>query len=179
VRFTPREDVLLTDLDEDDRPTVEALLTEHGVVPAERWAPIKRNSFACPALPTCGLALTEAERALPGLLDELEAELGALRLGGLNAHVRMTGCPNGCARPYTAEIGFVGRGKKSYDIHLGGEPVGIRLNAVFAENIPRDELVNVLRPVLGEEPVHRRPPPRCIPVRCSRAARRIGVGSSP
>ena len=155
VRFTPREDVLLTDLDEDDRPTVEALLAEHGVVPAERWAAIKRNSFACPALPTCGLALTEAERALPGLLDELEAELGALGLGELDAHVRMTGCPNGCARPYTAEIGFVGRGKKSDDIHLGGGPVGIRLNAVFAENVPRDELVNVLRPVLVHYRDHR------------------------
>ena len=155
VRFTPREDVLLTDLADHDRPTVEALLAEHGVVPAERWAPIKRNSFACPALPTCGLALTEAERVMPALLDDLEAELDALGLGGLDAHVRMTGCPNGCSRPYTAEIGVVGRGKKSYDIHLGGEPVGIRLNAVFAQNVPRDELVNVLRPVLVHYRDHR------------------------
>jgi len=82
------------------------------------------------------------------VLDELEAELDALGLAGLDAHVRMTGCPNGCSRPYTTEIGLVGRGKKSYDIHLGGEPVGTRLNDVFAENVPRDELVNVLRPVL-------------------------------
>jgi sulfite reductase (ferredoxin) len=149
VRLTPREDVLLTDLADLDRPTVEALLRDHSVLAAEQWVPIKRNSFACPALPTCGLALTESERALPGVLDELEAELGALGLGGLDAHVRMTGCPNGRSRPYTAEIGFVGRGKKNYDIHLGGEPVGIRLNDVFAENVPRDELVNVLRPVLA------------------------------
>ena len=120
---------------------------ENGRV-ADRGA-VRVNSFACPALPTCGLALTESERALPGMLDELEAELDALGLGGLDAHVRMTGCPNGCSRPYTAEIGLVGRGKKSYDIHLGGEPVGIRLNDVFAENVPRDELVNVLRPVLA------------------------------
>lgn len=95
----------------------------------------------------CGLALTEAERALPGVLDELQAELSALGLAELDVHVRMTGCPNGCARPYTAEIGFVGRGKKRYDIHLGGEPVGIRLDQVFAENVPRDELVDALRPV--------------------------------
>ena len=149
VRLTPREDILLTDLADRDRPNVNALLRDHGVLPAEQWVPIKRNSFACPALPTCGLALTESERALPGMLDELEAELDALGLGGLDAHVRMTGCPNGCSRPYTAEIGLVGRGKKSYDIHLGGEPVGIRLNDVFAENVPRDELVNVLRPVLA------------------------------
>ena len=101
-----------------------------------------------PGLPTCGLALTESERALPGVLDELEAELEALGLGGLDAHARMTGCPNGCSRPYTAEIGLVGRGKRNYDIHLGGEPIGIRLNQVFAENVPGDELINVLRPVL-------------------------------
>ena len=94
VRLTPREDILLTDLADRDRPNVEALLRDHGVLAAEQWVPIKRNSFACPALPTCGLALTESERALPGVLDELEAELDALGLGGLDAHVRMTGCPN-------------------------------------------------------------------------------------
>ncbi len=149
VRFTPREDVLLTDVDAADRPILDGVLADHGVVAAERWVPVKRNSFACPALPTCGLALTESERALPGVLEELTAELQALGLGDLDAHVRMTGCPNGCARPYTAEIGLVGRGKRSYDIHLGGEPVGIRLNAVFAENVPRAELVNVVRPVLA------------------------------
>jgi len=149
IRFTPREDVLLTGIAEADREAVAALLAGHGVVPAEHWVPVKRNSFACPALPTCGLALTESERALPAVLDELHAELGDLGLGDLDAHVRMTGCPNGCARPYTAEIGLVGRGKRSYDIHLGGEPVGIRLNSIFAENVPRPELVNVLRPVLA------------------------------
>lgn len=170
VRLTPREDILLTDLADRDRPTVEALLRAHGVLAAEQWVPIKRNSFACPALPTCGLALTESERALPGVLDELEAELDALGLAGRDAHVRMTGCPNGCARPYTAEIGLVGRGKKSYDIHLGGEPVGIRLNDVFAENVPRDELVNVLRPVF----VYYRDQ-RCSRERFGDSCHRLGV----
>ena len=131
VRLTPREDILLTDLADRDRRNVEALLRDHGVLAADQWVPIKRNSFACPALPTCG-----------------------------------TGCPNGCSRPYTAEIGLVGRGKKNYDIHLGGEPVGIRLNDVFAENIPRDELVNVLRlcwPTTVISAAVRRllPPPGC------------------
>ena len=149
VRLTSREDLLLTDVAEADRPVVDGILAEHGVVPAEAWVPLLRNSFSCPALPTCGLALTESERALPGVLDQLHAELVELGLGGLDAHVRMTGCPNGCARPYTAEIGLVGRGKRSYDIHLGGEPVGIRLNRIFAENVPRDSLVDVLRPVLA------------------------------
>jgi len=155
VRLTAREDLLLTDVAETDRAVVDRILRDHGVVPAEAWVPLLRNSFACPALPTCGLALTESERALPGVLDQLHAELLELDLGGLDAHVRMTGCPNGCARPYTAEIGFVGRGKRSYDIHLGGEPVGIRLNRVFAENVPRDSLVEVLRPVLAHYREHR------------------------
>ena len=148
VRFTPREDLILTDVAASDRDGVEALLADHGVVPPAQWVPVKRNSFSCVALPTCGLALTESERALPGVLDELTAELDTLGLSDLDTHVRMTGCPNGCARPYTAEIGLVGRGKVNYDVHLGGEPVGIRLNTIFAENVPRDELVNVLRPVL-------------------------------
>ena len=157
VRFTPREDILLTGVADADRAALAAVLVDHGIVPAERWVPIVRNSFSCVALPTCGLALTESERALPGVLDELHAELATLGLGDLDAHVRMTGCPNGCARPYTAEIGLVGRGKKSYDIHLGGEPVGVRMNAVFAENVPRTELVNVLRPVLAHYVEHRTP----------------------
>jgi sulfite reductase (ferredoxin) len=131
-----------------DRARVDALLAGHGVRPAGEWAGLERHAFACPALPTCGLALAESERALPGVLAELGSELAVLGLSDLDAHVRMTGCPNGCARPYTAEIGFVGRGKHRYDIHLGGEPVGRRLNVRFAENVPRAELVNVLRPVL-------------------------------
>jgi sulfite reductase (ferredoxin) len=148
VRFTPREDVLLTGVADGERAAVDEVLAVHGVVPPAQWVPVRRNSFACVALPTCGLALTESERVLPEVLDELAAELERLGLDGLDAHVRMTGCPNGCARPYTAEIGLVGRGKVNYDVHLGGEPVGIRLNTVFAENVPRHELVDVLRPVL-------------------------------
>ncbi|MBW3627087.1 MAG: NADPH-dependent assimilatory sulfite reductase hemoprotein subunit [Actinobacteria bacterium] len=155
VRFTPREDLILTDVADSDRDGVDALLADHGVVPPAQWVPVKRNSFSCVALPTCGLALTESERALPGVLDELTAELDTLGLSDLDAHVRMTGCPNGCARPYTAEIGLVGRGKVNYDVHLGGEPVGVRLNTIFAENVPRDELVNVLRPVLVHYREHR------------------------
>jgi sulfite reductase (ferredoxin) len=148
VRLTPREDILVTDIEERSRARVDAILAAHGVVPVGDLAPVERNAFACPALPTCGLALTESERALPGVLDALEAELGLVGLAGLDVHVRMTGCPNGCARPYTAEIGVVGRGKKSYDVHLGGEPVGVRLNGLFAENVPREELIGVLHPVL-------------------------------
>jgi sulfite reductase (ferredoxin) len=156
VRFTAREDVLLCDLDEADRAAVGALLAAHGVRRLDEWKPVARNSFACPAFPTCGLALTESERVLPAVLDELDAALAELGLGTLDLHVRMTGCPNGCARPYTTEVGIVGRGKNRYDIHLGGEHVGVRLNEIFCENVPRDALVAVLRPVLARYAERRR-----------------------
>jgi sulfite reductase (ferredoxin) len=157
VRFTAREDVLLCDIAERDRVAVDVLLAHHGIRPVHEWTPIARNSFACPALPTCGLALAESERTLPSLLEELHRLLAALGLGDLDLHVRMTGCPNGCARPYTTEVAFVGRGKDRYDVHLGGEPVGIRLNEIFCENVPRGELVDVLRPVLERYAARRSP----------------------
>lgn len=157
VRFTAREDVLLCDVDDGDRAAVDALLTSHGVRAAHEWTPVARSSFACPALPTCGLALAESERVLPAVLDELHQGLVELGLGDLEVHVRMTGCPNGCARPYTTEVGFVGRGKDRYDVHLGGEQVGTRLNEIFCENVPRAELVDILRPVLAAFACTRRP----------------------
>jgi sulfite reductase (ferredoxin) len=156
VRFTAREDVLLCDIEERDRVAVDATLAEHGVRPLDAWAPVARNSFACPALPTCGLALAESERVLPTILDELHAVLHQLGLAELDLHVRMTGCPNGCARPYTTEVAFVGRGKHRYDSHLGGEQVGVRLNEVFCENVPDTSLIDVLRPVLERYATRRR-----------------------
>src|SRR3989449_10718688 len=85
--------------------------------------------MACPALPTCGLALAEAERALPGVIDELEGELERLGLADVRLTVRMTGCPNGCARPYTADLAFVGRSADKYTIFVGGSVLGTRLNS--------------------------------------------------
>jgi sulfite reductase (ferredoxin) len=154
VRFTAREDVLLCDIADSDRHQIDEVLAAHGIRPADQWAPVARSSFACPALPTCGLALTESERVMPALLDELQTMLDGLGLEDLEVHVRMTGCPNGCARPYTTEVAFVGRGKNRYDVHLGGEQIGTRLNEIFCENVPRESLVDVLHPVLerfGEE----------------------------
>ena len=148
VRLTTREDVLLTDLRDADRAALDELLQRHGVIPADEWAPIRRSSFACPALPTCGLAFAESERVMPELLADLDGALRAAGLADLDVHVRMTGCPNGCARPYTTEIGIVGRGKNRYDVLLGGETIGTRLNQTFCENVPLPDLVRVLVPVL-------------------------------
>ena len=114
--------------------------------------------MACPALPTCGLAVTEAERALPGILDELERELERLGLAEERFTVRMTGCPNGCARPYNSDVGLVGRsahihadgtpGPGKYTIFLGGRTVGDRLNIEYKDYVPYDQVVKELVPVL-------------------------------
>lgn len=148
-RLTPRQDVLLCGIAGADRERVDALLVEHGVVPVERLLPVARTALACPALPTCGLALAEAERALPDLLAVLEAELTDLGLEHEQFHVRMTGCPNGCARPYATEVGIVGRGKDHYALFLGGDAEGLRLNTPFADRVAFDRLGATLRPLLA------------------------------
>ncbi len=148
MRLTPLQDILICDLTGPDRPRLEALLTEFGVTPSERLSPVQKYSLACPAIPTCGLALSEAERALPPLLDALEAELAALGLSDETLGVRMTGCPNGCVRPYQSDIGIVGRSGEKYTLFVGGHVNGHRLNFELIDLVPRAELVPTLRPLL-------------------------------
>ena len=161
MRFTAREDVLLCDLAAADRGGMGALLDEHGVRPAPRWIPIARNSFACPALPTCSLALAESEHALPALLDELPETLVELDLGEVETPRAHDGLPERMCTSVLRRDGLRRAREDRYDVHLGGERVGVRLNGIFAENVPRSELVGVLRPVFarfaeeradGEEP---------------------------
>jgi sulfite reductase beta subunit-like hemoprotein len=104
--------------------------------------------MACPALPTCGLAVTEAERALPGVLDDLQALFDELGLGDETPTVRMTGCPNGCARPYVAEIGLVGDAVDRYQVWLGGDTAGTRLATAVADRVHKADLTTLLRPLL-------------------------------
>ena len=149
VRFTPRQDVLLTDFDARDRDAVNEMLEEHGVLSVDDIAPVERVALACPALPTCGLALAEAERTLPDLLTGLRFEMATLGLGAEAVHIRMTGCPNGCARPYSTEVGVVGRGKDHYTIYLGGDAEGTRLNTEYVDRVPVALVSAVLAPVLA------------------------------
>lgn len=149
IRLTPGQSLLLTDLTDSSRAAVLSTLEDHGVLPAHRVPAVALHSMACPALPTCPLAVTESERVLPEVTRALQAELDALGIGEESIRVRMTGCPNGCARPYTAEVAFVGRRKGSYDVHVGGSPLGTRLNLLLAENVPRDDLVPLLSPILA------------------------------
>lgn len=148
VRFTPNQDVLFTDINSSDRVHVEAILRKAHVPLADELVPLVRSAMACPALPTCGLALTEAERVLPEMLQGLHMALEEIGLGDEPVSFRMTGCPNGCARPYSAEIGLVGRGKTSYDIMLGGSRLGTRLAQTLALNVKRGDVVDTLKPIL-------------------------------
>ena len=158
IRLTALQAVLLCDVEPRDRPEIDRLLKEHGILAAEELTLLRRYSAACPAWPTCGLAITESERALPGVLDALEVELSRLGLVGERISVHMTGCPNGCARPYTPDIGFVGRGAgEKYTVYLGGNALGTRLAFVYRDYVPKAEIVPVLSPVLTRFREERRP----------------------
>ena len=148
VRLTGQQNVLLTDLDDAGVKAVEATLRAHGVTPAQELSAARRFSMACPALPTCGLAVADSERAIPELLDRFEAELSALGLRDEPLTIRMTGCPNGCARPYTADIAFVGRSLGLYNVYVGGGLGGDRVVDLFRADVSLDELVDAVRPLL-------------------------------
>jgi sulfite reductase beta subunit-like hemoprotein len=148
VRLTPMQSVLFTDLTESDVATLRRLLASHGVRGEGELSNVVRYSMACPALPTCGLALAESERALPSVLEELERELDRLKAADVPLTVRMTGCPNGCARPYNADIGLVGRRPGVYHVFVGGGLRGDRLADLFAGDVKVDQIIPTLRPLL-------------------------------
>ena len=149
LRFTAKEDVIVTDIPVDERQGVLDILNSYGVRPAQDYSGVARNAFACPALPTCGLALAESERFLPTFLNQLTDLTEELHLDGIDLEVRMTGCPNGCARPYLGEIGIVGRSKRSYDIYLAADRVGNRVGEIYAIDIANDSLIDALRPIFS------------------------------
>jgi len=147
VRFTPQQNLLLTDIPDRQRRVVDGILADHGVESHTALSAVRRWSMACPALPTCGLAVAEAERVLPDVIAELEAELERLGVADAALTVRMTGCPNGCARPYTADLAFVGRSLHKYGLFVGGSMLGTRLGTLYADLVPRDRLVATVRPL--------------------------------
>ncbi|MFN2568872.1 MAG: NADPH-dependent assimilatory sulfite reductase hemoprotein subunit [Candidatus Dormibacteria bacterium] len=148
VRLTGQQNLLLTDLDPGAIEAVELTLLRHGVTLPAELSPARRFSLACPALPTCGLAVAESERAIPGILDQFEAELESLGLSDAPLTIRMTGCPNGCARPYTADLAFVGRSVGLYNVYVGGGLAGDRLVDLYRADVHLDDLLSAMRPLL-------------------------------
>jgi sulfite reductase (ferredoxin) len=149
TRLTARQDVLLCGIDDADRAGVESILRRHRVPLAEELRPVRRLAMACPALPTSGQALGEAERAMPDLVDGVGRVLDEQELGDLPLRVNVTGCPNGCARPYTAEVGIVGRTKTTYDLYVGGAVGGDRLAERVARDVRLADLPAALAPLLA------------------------------
>ncbi len=142
IRLTSHQSMLFTDVDPESRVDLERILQRHGVKLSHEISNARRWSMACVAWPTCGLSITEAERALPGVIDELEVELAKLGLSAERFTIRMTGCPNGCARPYNSDIGLVGKAAGKYTILAGGRLLGDRLNFIFKDMVPAEELVS-------------------------------------
>lgn len=147
--MSPTQSIILRDIDPKDKDGVDAILREHGVKPIEEIDPLSRLAMACPALPLCGLAQTEAERIMPSYLERIRVVLDRMNIGEEEIIVRMTGCPNGCARPYMAELAFVGDGPKSYQVWLGGSPVLTRTAWPQMAKMNVDDLEITLEPILA------------------------------
>ena len=146
LRVTSRQDLLLLGI--TDRVAVENVLRANGVRLAADQSPARNIAIACPALPTCSKALGEAERVLPDVVDDIEELLAETGNVDVPLSLNMSGCPNGCSRPYAAELGIVGRTKKNYDIFVGGSPAGDRLGRLLRADVPLGDIAALLRPLL-------------------------------
>src|SRR5436190_2395541 len=147
MRLTANQNVIIANVAPDERATIDALVTRYNLV--QPISGLRRNSMACVALPTCGLALAESERYLPDLITALDERLAAYGLSDDDIVIRMTGCPNGCARPYLAEIGLVGKGPGRYNLYLGAAFDGSRISKLYAEDLQHDEIIAALDPLFG------------------------------
>lgn len=147
-RLTANQNLMIADISPENRPRIEALMEHYGIKDSHEKSALRLSSIACVALPTCALALAESERFLPEIITGLEEiiEQSGLRHDAIT--IRMTGCPNGCGRPFIAEIGFVGRGPEKYNIYLGGGHAGERLNKLYRQDVPAAELVTILEPII-------------------------------
>ena len=148
VGLTSQQNLYLSGISDADRPVITGLLQEYGIVEPGALPPVLRHAMSCPALPTCAQAITESERIMPQVVAEIQQELNRVGLPEQVVHLRTTGCPNGCARPYTAEIGIVGASVDMYTIYLGASPLGTRMGKVFAQNVKRNQVAERLRPVI-------------------------------
>ncbi|MDY7225690.1 assimilatory sulfite reductase (NADPH) hemoprotein subunit [Hyalangium rubrum] len=156
-RLTPNQNLIIAGVTPEARPAIEALVEAHGLAGFRTASPLRLNALACVALPTCGLAMADAERYLPRVVGLLEERLKAHRLQDEKIFLRITGCPNGCARPYVAEIALVGKAPGRYNLHLGGDVRGQRLNRLYRENIDEAGILEALEPLFASYARERRP----------------------
>ena len=157
VRLTASQNVLLVNVRDADREAITRILAEHGVSVENPFSATRLASMACPAMPTCGLALAESERVLPDMITQFDQLLQETGLGKEEFIIRMTGCPNGCARPYMAEIALVGKGPGRYQLYFGGNEPSTRLARVYKDVVKAEELMNELRPILTRYAQERKP----------------------
>ncbi|MEQ8848314.1 NADPH-dependent assimilatory sulfite reductase hemoprotein subunit [Botrimarina sp.] len=157
MRINSHQSLIFCDVEPGDRPKLESIFRSHGVPLTEDFTNVRRWSMACVALPTCGLAITESERILPSIMTEIERELAERGLQDEVFTVRMTGCPNGCARPYNADVGLVGKAKDKYTLFLGGGRLGHRLNWIYKDLVPSGQIANELAKVFDHFKANRQP----------------------
>lgn len=150
-QFTVNQNVIITDVKDEDKAAIESILNKYGIIAhTENAGALRKNTIACVALNTCGLALAEAQRYLPTLVSKIEPILEKYRLQNDNIVMRMTGCPNGCGRSPNAEIGFVGTALGKYNLHIGGDRLGLRLNTKYKDSLNEEEILNTLDALFGE-----------------------------
>jgi len=149
-RLTGNQNLVVARVSREQRSEMERLIADYRLDVHERHSSLRLHSLACVALPTCGLALAEAERHLPDVVTELEEVIEECGLRHDAITIRMTGCPNGCARPYIAEIAFVGRAPGKYNVYLGGGFFGQRLNKLYRASVRSEEIRDLLKPVIED-----------------------------
>jgi sulfite reductase (ferredoxin) len=148
IRFTVQQNMLFCGIAENRKADFDASLRRNGIITGDQLPPVLRHSMSCPALPTCGQAITESERTLPSIAEQVQSLFNSVDLGELPVRLRTTGCPNGCARPYTAEIGVVGESVNLYTLYLGGSETGDRLAQSWRKLVPVAEIAATLEPLV-------------------------------
>lgn len=149
-RMTANQNLVIANIADEHKEQIEALMKQYKLLDSNEQSALRLNSIACVALPTCGLALAEAERYLPDVITELEEVVEEAGLRNDAITIRMTGCPNGCGRPYLAEIGFVGKAPGKYNVYLGGGFHGQRLNKLYRQSVPSSEIKDLLAPLIKD-----------------------------
>jgi sulfite reductase (NADPH) hemoprotein beta-component len=156
-RLTPNQNLIVANVEPSERRYIDALVVRYGLDAHERHSPVRRDALACVAMPTCSLAMAEAERYLPSFVQRVEGLLAAQGLAGQPLVLRITGCPNGCARPYLAEVGLIGKAPGRYNLYLGGDGRGQRLNVLYRENVDEAAILASLDEAFGRYAAEREP----------------------